>query len=252
MRIVIITQDDPFYLPVLMPQFLKKLGQEVEIAGTVLLSASPFGKKESFFKKVVKTFNIFGFKFFVFYSFIYLYNKYLMRRSVKRSLNDSGIDILELDRSINHQASLKKIIALKPDLLISILGNEIFKSDLLKIAPCLNLHSAPLPKYRGLLPSFWVLKNHEKTSAVSVFFVDEGIDTGAIILQRWFEVTMKTHKEFVLFTKKLGLDLIIAAVKKFKSGDYSLQENDNNLATYYKFPTRNDVNEFKKNGGRLL
>jgi len=45
---------------------------------------------------------------------------------------------------------------------------------------CLNLHSALLPKYRGLMPSFWVLKNNENKTGVSVFFVDKGIDSGPI------------------------------------------------------------------------
>ena len=46
--------------------------------------------------------------------------------------------------------------------LISILGNQIFKKPLIELAPkgCINLHTALLPKYRGLMPTFWVLKNN--------------------------------------------------------------------------------------------
>ena len=41
-----------------------------------------------------------------------------------------------------------------------------------------------LPKYRGLMPSFWVLKNKEFVTGVSVFFVDEGIDSGPILVRK--------------------------------------------------------------------
>ncbi len=55
----------------------------------------------------------------------------------------------------------------KPDMLISILGNQIFKKPLINLAPkgCLNLHTALLPKYRrGLMSTFWVLKNNEQVA----------------------------------------------------------------------------------------
>ena len=51
------------------------------------------------------------------------------------------------------------------------------KKQIFNLAPkgCLNLHTALLPKYRGLMPTFWVLKNNETHTGVSVFFVDKGI-----------------------------------------------------------------------------
>ena len=66
------------------------------------------------------------------------------------------------------------------------MGNQIFKKQIIELAPkgCINLHTALLPKYRGLMPTFWVLKNNEKYTGVSVFFVDKGIDSGPIIVQR--------------------------------------------------------------------
>ena len=53
---------------------------------------------------------------------------------------------------------LEEIRTFEPDVLVSVLGSEIFKEELLSIAPCLNLHTAMLPKYRGLMPTFLGLK----------------------------------------------------------------------------------------------
>ena len=64
MRIVIITQDEPFYLKSNLEYLAKILPDESEIVGCVVNEASPFGKKETFVEKIFKTYNIFGFNFF--------------------------------------------------------------------------------------------------------------------------------------------------------------------------------------------
>ena len=82
-------------------------------------------------------------------------------------------------------------------MLVSILGNQIFKRKLIDLAPkgCINLHTALLPKYRGLMPTFWALKNNEKNTGVSVFFVDEGIDSGPIIIQKKVVIELIRHNK---------------------------------------------------------
>ena len=56
-------------------------------------------------------------------------------------------------------------------------------------------HSALLPNYKRLMPTFWVLKNDEKERGVSVFFMDEGIDTGEILVQSAFPIEQKDTLE---------------------------------------------------------
>lgn len=88
---------------------------------------------------------------------------------------------------------------------ISITGNQIFKKQLIELAPerCLNLHTALLPKYWGLIASFWVLKNNETHTGVSVFFVDEEIDSRPLV-QKKVEIENRTQEELVGFTKNVG------------------------------------------------
>ena len=63
-------------------------------------------------------------------------------------MREKNINIIELNKSINSKDSLNILKQLKPDLLISVAGNEIFKEDLINLAPkgCLNLHTAMLIK----------------------------------------------------------------------------------------------------------
>ena len=75
MRIVIITQDEPFYLAKNLSYLIKIFPEHSEIVGCVVADVSPFGKKESFVKKAKKTFDVFGLHFFCYYSFKYLVSK---------------------------------------------------------------------------------------------------------------------------------------------------------------------------------
>ena len=112
--------------------------------------------------------------------------------------------VIKLNKSINHEDSLKIINSYNPDLLVSILEMKFLKK-LLKLAPygCINLHTSLLPKYRGLMPSFWVLKNNEEYSGVSVFLVDEGIDSGPIIEQRKIHLKKLNQRELIKISKKI-------------------------------------------------
>lgn len=253
MKIILITQDEPFYLNKSLKYLIENLPNYVEIVGCIVSDVSPFGKKESFITKALNTLNIFGLSFFLRYAVKFLKSK-LSRSSVKDLMKEKKINIIELKKSINSKDSLDILKQLKPDLLISIAGNEIFKEGLINLAPkgCLNLHTALLPKYRGLMPTFWALKNKEKHIGVSVFFVDEGIDSGPIIFQEKVEVLNKTQEQLIIETKKLGMIGIIKSIELIASGSYELLKNDEKNMTYFSFPTRNDVKEFYNIGNKFF
>jgi len=178
----------------------------------------------------------------------------IKNKKVSRLLKLSDVPEISLNESINSKASLDKIKSHEPDLLISILGNQIFKKPLLRLAPkgCINLHTALLPKYRGLMPTFWVLRNCEPYTGVSVFFVDEGIDSGPIIIQKKIKIGNKTQAELIKHSKKLGMDAISEAIKLIMNEDLKLISNDETKKTYYSFPTKLDVIEFKKLGKKFF
>lgn len=254
MNIVLITQADPFYLSKNIEYLVNNLPSPARITGCVLSDVSPFGRQEGFFTKALKTLEIFGFRFFVHYSLRYLKAMFSSQSNVKNVLLRHNIPIIFLSGSINSESSLNAILEKSPDLLLSIGGNQIFKKPLIELAKlgCLNLHTAPLPKYRGLMPSFWVLKNQEPRTAVSVFYVDEGIDSGPILVQKKIELSGQSQDELIRQTKKIGMDCIVKAVEKILAGDTATIPNDDEYMTYYSFPTKRDVKEFRRVGARFF
>ena len=252
MRILIITQNEPFYLADNIAYLLDKILKKHDVVGVLIAGASPFGKKETFLKKAIKTYKIFGLRFFLFYTVKFFYSK-IFKKSIRGILNFFHVSETKIKGSINSKINLKLIKSHKPDLIISILGNQIFKKPLIDLAPkgCINLHTALLPEYRGLMPTFWVLKNNERYTGVSVFFVDEGIDSGPIILQEVVEIGNKTQQELIKETKRIGMDLIIRSIDLIQKNEVQLITNADSKKTYYSFPTREDVVEFKRIGKKF-
>jgi methionyl-tRNA formyltransferase len=254
MRIIIITQNEPFYLSENLKYLIEILPKHSQVVGCVVTSVSPYGKKESFYQKARKSASIFGLFFFFKYSLKFIFRTITGRANIHSILNRLRIQPINLDHGINHPDSLLRIADYKPDLLISILGNEIFKKDLIELAPkgCLNLHTALLPKYRGLMPTFWVLRFNEKETGVSVFFVDEGIDSGPIVIQKRISINDDTQQNLIIRTKRLGMEAISEAVDLIERGEVTLISNDATKKTYYSFPTRQDVKDFLALGKRFF
>ena len=254
MRIIIITQDDPFYLSKSLKKLINLITEKHVIVGCVVNSVSPFGKTESFFQKAFRTYKIFGIKFFLYYSIKFILSKLNITNSLNFVLKKNNIQKITLKQSINHEKSINIIKKYSPDLLISILGNQIFKKEIINLASkgCINLHTALLPKYRGLMPTFWVMKNKEKYTGVSVFYVDEGIDTGPIIIQKKLEIGDRTQAELIKHTKMIGVEAIVEAIEKIDKGNVQTFDNNDEEMTYFSFPTKEDVKIFKNRKNRFF
>ena len=254
MRVVLITQDDPFYLAENIDYLLENMPLGVQVSGCVVLEASPFGGKGGLLKKISNTLNVFGFWFFLRYSIRYLLRRLNSKLSVPGVLKKHNVEEVRLGSSINDPQSLDQIASKDPHLLISIAGNEIFKKPLIELAPmgCLNLHSSLLPKYRGLMPSFWVLHDREVETGVSVFYVDEGIDSGPIIIQKKIVIGDLSLEDLIVKSKRVGMDAVIEAVRSIMNGDVELIENNPDDMTYFTFPTSDNVKKFLLNGNRFF
>nr|WP_321227778.1 methionyl-tRNA formyltransferase [uncultured Psychroserpens sp.] len=100
-----------------------------------------------------------------------------------------------------------------------------------------NLHASLLPNYRGAAPIHWAVVNGEKVSGVTTFFIDEKIDTGAIILQEAIAInddeTVGTLHDKLM---DLGSELVIKTVDLIQEGDVAtiIQPKTEDLKTAYK------------------
>lgn len=254
MRIILLSQDEPFYLGENLDYLLKNLPDGTEVVGAVLMEEMKAGKPEPFTDRMRKIFKVFGWAFFLHYAFKFITAKVFTCHTVPKVLSRHKIPVIPIAGNINHRSNLGILKTYQPDLFVSVLGSQIFKRPLLELAKhgCLNLHTALLPKYRGLMPTFWVLRFNEQFTGVSVFFVEEGIDAGDIIVQRKVEIGNRTQEELIRYTKQIGMECIIEAIGKIQAGGYTLVPNPEDEKTYFTFPTAEDVRAFKRAGKRFF
>jgi methionyl-tRNA formyltransferase len=254
-RVIFITQEDPFYLAASFRYILDHLPPGTEVVAAVVLGGSPFGAKHSFLGKVRRIHAVFGPRFLWRYGLRFLHAKLDRSGSVAGLFRARNVEVLTpANGSINAPDFLGVVRRRRPDLLVSVAGNQIFRRALIELAPrgCLNVHSALLPRHRGLMPTFWALKHGDSETGVSVFFVDEGIDTGPILVQRPIPIRERCLDALLRDTKQLGAEAVVEALLKVRDGQVAVLPNGAAGGNYNGFPTRNDVTEFLSAGNRLF
>jgi len=116
-------------------------------------------------------------------------NENIWFNSVAEFAGSRGIPVFAPE-DINHPVWVNRIKAMEPDFIFSIYYRNIIKADLLSIPPmgAINLHGSLLPKYRGRVPINWAIINGEKTSGVTLHYMNERADAGDIIAQEKFDI----------------------------------------------------------------
>lgn len=181
---------------------------------------------------------------------IFLPAKYLTISSVAQKNNIPVFGV----KNINSPNFLRKLESMEIDLLISAACPQILKSDILKIPKkgCINIHCSLLPKYRGMYPSFWVLANGEMETGISVHYMTKAVDSGDIIYQ--VREKILGNDSFHSLVRRLKTDIgpkaLLNAIEKIQSGDRSVIPNQSDEATYFSFPTKQDMARFLQNGRR--
>ena len=109
---------------------------------------------------------------------------------LKNFAKEFKIDYLE-HNDVNSSDFISLIKNYKCNLFVSMSFDQIFKKDIIKLMRhnIINCHAGKLPFYRGRSVLNWVLINDEKEFGITVHYIDEGIDSGDIILQRSYEIT---------------------------------------------------------------
>ena len=102
------------------------------------------------------------------------------------------------------------------------------------------------------MPTFWALKHGDSETGVSVFFVDEGIDTGPILVQRQIPIRERCLDALLRDTKQLGAEAVVEALLKVRDGQVAVLPNGAADGNYNGFPTRSDVSAFLGAGNRLF
>jgi len=246
MRIILFTQEDPFYLVESTEDLIQKISKQGKhtLVQAIITPPSPFGRKETFKQKAMKTYRIFGLKFFMYYSLKLIIHKIVLGKSVERVLKKNSIPVISITDTINSKKNVSLIQSLNADLILIIAGNQIIRKRVLDSTKygVFNVHSSLLPNYKGLMPTFWVLRNDEPKTGVTLYQLTEGIDDGPIIANKEYNITSETtQSKLIKDLKILANDLVIESIDLLEDPKNYKESKD---GSYFKFPTKEDVKAF--------
>jgi methionyl-tRNA formyltransferase len=137
---------------------------------------------------------------------------------------------------INDPATIEQLRALEPDLMFTAFYPRIYRRELLAVARLgsVNLHFAPLPRYRGSYPGAWAIINGERTHGVTMHLMDPGVDSGDVLGQRMVRITAEdTGRTLYLRCEQAGLELLREQLPALVAGRLEGTPQATDGALYY-------------------
>ncbi|MEY4705553.1 MAG: 10-formyltetrahydrofolate:L-methionyl-tRNA(fMet) N-formyltransferase [Nitrospirota bacterium] len=129
---------------------------------------------------------------------------------------------------------LQALAGWKPDLIAVTAFGRILPPAVLSLPPrgCINVHGSLLPKYRGAGPIQWAIINGERETGITTMLMDEGMDTGAMLLQEAIPITDDdTAGTLAPRLAELGGRLLVETIARLKAGTLVPQQQDSSQAT---------------------
>ena len=142
----------------------------------------------------------------------------------------------EIIKDINSEEVVNEIKKLSPDLISVCHFEKIISDKIIKIPKlgCINLHPSLLPKYRGLSPQHWPIINGDGIAGITIHFIDKGIDTGDIILQKTFRIPDNIYvNEFQNLMKIYYKEIVVEAIKLILKKSYKFKVQSNLKGSYF-------------------
>jgi methionyl-tRNA formyltransferase len=151
---------------------------------------------------------------------------------VKTKALKLGLPVIEVE-DLKSDEFITQLKRTDPDLFV-VVAFRILPPKVLKIPRkgSINLHASLLPKYRGAAPIHWAVINGEEETGCSIFFLDEKVDTGKVILQERIPVgENETTGDVYEKLMNLGSELLVDAVGQIEHETYEAKLQNHEEAT---------------------
>lgn len=153
---------------------------------------------------------------------------------VKTLAQRLGIPILQPPR-IKEPRAIDYLKVLSPDLIVVVAYGQILPEEILAIPPLgsINLHASLLPELRGAAPIAWAIIEGQETTGLTTMYMDEGMDTGEIILQKKVDI-LPTETTGALSEKlsQVGAHLVLETLRLIEQENAPRTAQNDSLATY--------------------
>jgi len=153
---------------------------------------------------------------------------------VKEAALKAGLDVFQ-PLKLKEESTVEFLSKFRPDFIVVVAYGHIIPRWMIELPKhgCINLHASLLPKYRGAAPIQWAIIRGESVTGVTTMKIDEGLDTGGILLKR--EVAIQDEDTTETLSERLssvGADLMAETLPRLAVGEIEPQQQDNAQATF--------------------
>lgn len=262
MKIEFLTQDDPLYILPLFEELIRNYHQDWQV--TRVLTCRTMGKR-SRKQLITELVELYGAA-----AFVRLAGSTVLSRAVGKLPRKAGASsyasLEQLFRAYgiphenignpNEPSVVAAIAARGPDLIVSVACPYILKRPLLELPPlgAINIHHAPLPRYRGMMPTFWQMFHGETHSGLTIHYMVPEIDEGAAIFRDNLQIRPgESLHELIIRAKRHGGNCLGQVLRTFaQSGKPKPLPELDVESSYFTFPTREQIRQFNARGLRSI
>ena len=140
---------------------------------------------------------------------------------VKEFALEKNLKIYQPLKVRNNEEFINEIKEEAPDVICVVAYGKILPKEILEIPKlgCINVHGSLLPKYRGAAPIQWAVLNGDKETGITTMYMDEGMDTGDMILKEKIDIGKEeTTGEIWEKLAKIGGELLVKTLKLIEEG----------------------------------
>ena len=164
---------------------------------------------------------------------------------VKEFALEKDLKIYQPIKIRNNMEFIEEIANLNPDVLCVVAYGKILPKEILDVPKygAINVHGSLLPKYRGAAPIQWAVINGEKETGITTMFMDEGMDTGDMILKEKVSIgEYETTGELWEELANVGADLLVKTLEKIEE----VRSGDEVVTLERKIEKTENIEEIKK------
>jgi methionyl-tRNA formyltransferase len=162
---------------------------------------------------------------------------------VKRAALEHGLDVMQPEKIKNNVEFRQRLEEIRPDAILVVAYGRIIPRWMLELPRFgnINLHGSLLPKYRGAAPIQWAVANGEAVTGVTTMRLNEGLDTGDMLLAQVVPIGQEeTAADVYGCLAPVGAELMVKTLEGLEGGEIFPQAQDHSLATLAPILTRED------------
>jgi methionyl-tRNA formyltransferase len=261
MKIEFLTQEDSLYILPFFEEFLKHYGGEFEIARISCCRAMGKRPRMQLIRELMWLYGAPGLARLLWQAGTAKVLAAAPRRrsasrfySIAQLAKAYGIECVPVANP--NQAELTDGLTQRSsDLLVSVACPYILKANVLDIPPlgCINIHHAPLPRYKGMMPTFWQLYHGERELGVTIHYMAAKVDEGDALLQESVPVPQgESLHNLIRQSKRHGAHCMAKVLRNLQSNAAQPIPLDHAQGSYYTFPQREEALEFRRRGLRAI